>query len=126
MLVIDASAAVEAVLQHNGAREQIADAHLFAPTLIDIEFVSTIRRLAINKELTATVARAKISVWQRLEIDRVDVVPFVDAIWKLRHNFSAYDAAYVALAVHLDAPLLTRDLRMAAAARQHCRIITDF
>jgi predicted nucleic acid-binding protein len=125
VLVLDASAAIEAVLQPGGVREELADAHLFAPTLIDIEFVSAMRRLALSKELTATAARAKISIWQQLEIERVDVVPFIDAIWELRHNLSAYDASYVALAKYLDAPLLTRDLRMAAAAKQHCRVITD-
>ena len=37
-------------------------------------------------------------------------------IWMLRENLTAYDAAYVALAEALDAPLITRDRRLAAAA----------
>lgn len=43
-------------------------------------------------------------------------------IWRLRENFSAYDAAYVALAETLTdegAPLLTTDGRLARAARAH-------
>ena len=43
-------------------------------------------------------------------------------IWDLRHNLTAYDAAYVALAEALDAPLLTRDQRLAAAAGHHARV----
>jgi predicted nucleic acid-binding protein len=35
---------------------------------------------------------------------------------------TAYDAAYVALAEALDAPLLTRDRRLAAAAGYHAQI----
>ena len=35
--------------------------------------------------------------------------------WELRHSVGAYDALYVALAVALDAPLLTADGRLAAA-----------
>ncbi len=36
-------------------------------------------------------------------------------IWELRHNLTAYDAVYVALAEALDAPLVTRDAALAAA-----------
>ena len=44
-------------------------------------------------------------------------------IWSLRNNLTAYDAAYVALAEALDAPLLTRDRRLAAAAGHHAQMI---
>ena len=37
-------------------------------------------------------------------------------------NLTAYDAAYVALAEALDAPLLTRDQRLATAAGHRARI----
>ncbi|WP_239024994.1 type II toxin-antitoxin system VapC family toxin [Rhodoligotrophos defluvii] len=43
-------------------------------------------------------------------------------IWALRCNLTAYDAAYVALAEVLDAPLLTRDRRLAAAAGEGARV----
>lgn len=36
-------------------------------------------------------------------------------IWQFRHNVTAYDAAYLALAEALDAPLLTRDRALASA-----------
>ena len=41
---------------------------------------------------------------------------FCPRIWQLRHNLSAYDAAYVVLAEKLGATLLTRDARLASAA----------
>lgn len=37
-------------------------------------------------------------------------------IWELRHNFTAYDAAYIALAEALYAPLVTRDRALALSA----------
>jgi predicted nucleic acid-binding protein len=37
-------------------------------------------------------------------------------IWQLRRNFSAYDAAYVALAEKLGATLITRDARLTSAS----------
>ena len=36
-------------------------------------------------------------------------------IWRLRHNLTAYDASFVALAAVLDAPLVTLDARVAQA-----------
>jgi predicted nucleic acid-binding protein len=36
-------------------------------------------------------------------------------VWELESHLTAYDAMYVALAEALDAPLLTRDKRLATA-----------
>jgi predicted nucleic acid-binding protein len=46
----------------------------------------------------------------------------LDRIWQLRHNFTAYDAAYVALAEELDAPLITCDRKLASPGRHHARV----
>jgi predicted nucleic acid-binding protein len=43
-------------------------------------------------------------------------------IWDLRHNLTAYDAVYVALAEALRAPLVTRDHRLAGASGHRARI----
>jgi predicted nucleic acid-binding protein len=43
-------------------------------------------------------------------------------VWELRDNLTAYDAVYVGLAEALDAPLLTRDRRLAAVAGHHARV----
>jgi predicted nucleic acid-binding protein len=46
-----------------------------------------------------------------------------DRAWQLRHNLTAYDAVYVALAESIDAPLLSLDARLAAAPGTRCRFV---
>ncbi len=43
-------------------------------------------------------------------------------IWELRASLTAYDGAYVALAEALDAPLLTREERLAGAVGHRARV----
>ena len=43
-------------------------------------------------------------------------------MWELRGNLTAYDAAYVALAELLGAPLVTLDTRLARAPGTRCEI----
>jgi len=50
-----------------------------------------------------------------LRLTRYEPALLLQRIWGLRHNLSAYHAAYVALAEVLKAPLITRDQRIAAA-----------
>jgi predicted nucleic acid-binding protein len=44
-------------------------------------------------------------------------------IWELRHNLTAYDAAYLALAEILDAPLITRDRAFASIKGHRARVL---
>lgn len=53
-----------------------------------------------------------------LPLDRYPPSPFLERIWELRHNLTAYDAAYVALAEALAVPLVTRDAALARAGHR--------
>jgi len=53
--------------------------------------------------------------WRALDIDRYGHLFLLDRIWELRHNVSAYDATYVALAEALDTVVFTADRRLAHA-----------
>jgi hypothetical protein len=47
---------------------------------------------------------------------------FLRRIWELRHDLTACDAAYVALAEALAAPLVTRDAALAARGAHRARV----
>ncbi len=127
MIVLDASAAVELVLQTPRAERIVARAlrpeeSLHAPCLIDIEVVQAMRRLVQAKEITATRADEALSDFEDWVIQRHEHRPLVRRVWGLRTSLSAYDAAYVALAEALAAPMLTCDAKLARAHRCEAKI----
>ena len=74
------------------------------------------RRLVREGSLTPKRAEEAIEDVAALRITRYAPVLLLQRIWMLRHNLSAYDGTYVALAEKLHATLITRDQRIAAAA----------
>jgi predicted nucleic acid-binding protein len=57
-----------------------------------------------------------------LDVVRYPHLPLIERIWTLRSNVSAFDAAYLALAEALDAPVVTSDAKLARAPGRHARI----
>lgn len=120
MIVLDASAAVDWLLQSPAGQriEQRIYARnetLHTVHLLDVEFAQVLRRLVREGRLAPGRAEEAIEDLTRLRITRYAPVLLLNRIWRLRQNLSAYDAAYVALAVTLKAPLITRDKKLAAA-----------
>ena len=120
MIVLDASAAVDWLLQTPAGQhiEQRIYAHpdtLHSVHLLDVEFLQVLRRLVRDGTLAPKRAEEAIEDLSALRIIRYAPVLLLSRIWRLRQNLSAYDAAYVALAEKLEAPLITRDRRIATA-----------
>jgi len=90
--------------------------------LIDLEVVSVWRGLARGGHLDARRVGQALDDLQDLPIQRVGHTPFLIRCWELRDNLTIYDAAYVALAEALQAPLLTGDRRLARATGPRCAI----
>lgn len=120
MIVLDASAAVDWLLQTPAG--QRIERRIYAQQdtlhtihLLDVEFVQVLRRMVREGMLDAGRAEEAIEDLGALRIIRYAPALLLPRIWQLRHNLSAYDAAYVALAERLQAPLITRDRRIEAA-----------
>ena len=121
MIVLDASSAV-AVLLNLGAsaphiRERMdrTDEGLHVPHLFEVEVMNVLRRYALNGSLSTERARLALKRLFDMRITRYPHTALLSRIWELKDNITAYDAAYVALAETLGAPLLTTDRRLAQA-----------
>lgn len=121
-VVLDNSAAVNAMMR--ATKTPLPRAKLFAPELIDVEYVSAMRRLVNHGEVSPERARDFVAAWLRAPVLRSRHAPLVFRAWELRDTISAYDAFYVALAEKLKAPLITADRRLARAAAPYCEVIT--
>ena len=127
MIVVDASALLEALLRTPAAKaveKLLFDPRqtLHAPHLLDIEVAQVIRRYSAKGEIDSERGRAALTDLADLPLHRYPHDFLLPRVWDLRNNLTAYDAVYVALAEALDAPLLTRDQRLAAAAGHHARV----
>lgn len=127
MIVVDASALLEVLLQTPAARP--IERRLFepsqalhAPHLLDVEVAQVVRRYAANGEIDAERGRMALADLADFPLHRHPHDFLLLRVWHLRNNFTAYDAMYVALAEALDAPLLTRDKRLAASPGHHAHI----
>jgi len=119
MIVLDASAAVDWLLQTPAGRlveNRIYSRNetLHAPHLLDLEVAQVLRRLVAQGVVTGLRAQQAVEDLLDLRITRYPHDVLLSRVWQLRHNFSAYDAAYITLAEELRAVLVTRDGRLAS------------
>lgn len=127
MIVPDASAVLE-VLLGTAAAPEIQE-RLFAgreslhvPHLLDLEVTQVLRRYVLGGELTPQRGKQALADLADFPILRYPHDLFLPRIWALRHNATAYDAAYLALAESLAAPLITCDARLAVMSGHRATI----
>ncbi|MFN7942464.1 MAG: type II toxin-antitoxin system VapC family toxin [Thermoanaerobaculia bacterium] len=120
MIVLDASAALELLLRTAVGRdlaERVFDPaeSLHAPELIDLEVGQVLRRYERTGVLGAARAEEALADFAALPLERYSHRLVLARAWQLRANLTLSDAAYVALAELLDAPLVTCDAALARA-----------
>lgn len=127
MIVLDASALLECLLQTPlGVRVEgrifAPRETLHAPHLMDLEVAQVLRRFTAAGTISARRSEQVLEDLADLTIHRYPHAPLLPRIWELRGPLTAYDAAYVALAEALDAPLLTCDVKLSSARGHHARV----
>jgi predicted nucleic acid-binding protein len=95
---------------------------LHAPHLIDVEVTQVLRRDAASGRVETGRCCDALDDLFDFPLDRYPHDLLLQRVWELRHNMTAYDAVYVALGEALNAPLLTRDHRLAASAGPQVRV----
>lgn len=112
--IADASVVVAYLLGEASDAERegmLSDVH--APSLLDVEVTQTLRRLVRGAKLELAVAEIGRDELAQLGVHRHPDAALLRRAWELRDTCTTYDGLYVALAEALDAPLLTRDGRLA-------------
>ena len=126
-MVLDASGAVELVLntaagKRLGARLADESVVVHVPHLIDLEISHVLRRYVLAGTLTERMGRQALGRWRRFDVERYPHEPFLDRVWRLRDNLTAYDAVYVALAEALSTVLVTGDRKLVRSPGVHAAI----
>jgi predicted nucleic acid-binding protein len=118
-LVIDCSV-VAAMLfdepHRDEAQRMLAGHELYAPHLLDHEMISVANRKAREGRLDD--ARIAVMDYAAMVIARCQVDVHAQWALALRYELTGYDAAYLQLALDLQAPLATFDQRLGAAAKR--------
>jgi predicted nucleic acid-binding protein len=124
VIVIDASALVGLLLEDPATiaeyRELPADvrARLRAPALVEPETLSALRRLERHEIVPGWRAAQAVAQLGALRRVLYPHGPFIERVWELRHELTAYDAMYVAVAERIDALLFTADKSLARVAKR--------
>jgi predicted nucleic acid-binding protein len=130
LIVVDASALTEWLMgTPTGAR---VDARMFAPgetlyapELLYVEVMHSLRRLVRTQALSISRAEESLDDLLDLRVKHFPEMLVLRRVWELRNSLSSYDAVYVSIAETLEAPLLTCDRKL-ASTHGHCARVELF
>jgi predicted nucleic acid-binding protein len=118
VIVVDASVIVELLTDEGSSSARVSEAlgrnpEWIVPEHLVIDVASALRGLWLAGRVTDAEFDACLAALSRLEFSSFPTVPLLPRIRSLAANATAYDAAYLALAEHVAAPLLTLDHKLA-------------
>ena len=127
MIAVDANAVVALLVDDaelgSLSRAMYSQHDLAAPDLLPYEVTSALRKLCQLQTVTRRVAEHALHDLALLTISFVSYDHIARRIWELRESVSAYDGAYVAVAVLFVVPLLTFDTRLQRAPGTTCEFV---
>jgi predicted nucleic acid-binding protein len=125
--VVDASVLVAALIDSGPdgqwAEQCLVDATLCGPQILPVEASNILRRAELAGLIDRTSSGQAHQALCALPIALFDYEPLADRVWSLRHNLTACEASYVALAEMLDCELATLDQRLASESGPQCRFL---
>jgi predicted nucleic acid-binding protein len=89
-----------------------------APDVVVFEVLSALRRMTFAGRLDDKRAGNAVVDLGDVQVDLFSSLPLRERAWELRHNLTAGDALFLALAEQLGESLATKDRGLLAAARE--------
>lgn len=127
-IVCDASAVVAMLLDGGNdgawAARELSGGALHAPHLMTFEVANIVRKAELAGDVTPSEAAQAHADLIDLPVELWPYDTIATCSWNARQTLTIYDAAYVALAALLDAPLVTLDARVARAPDLPCAVKT--
>lgn len=125
MSVLDTSAVVDLLLGDEAApavERIVAEGGCAAPDVVVFETIAVLRRALARRAISERRASTAVADLGDLSVELFPALALRLRAWELRDNLTAADALFVALAEALDEPLVTKDHRLATAARRHAGV----
>jgi predicted nucleic acid-binding protein len=130
VIVLDALIVVELLIggpSSESLRRDLArrDEPFIVPHLLDVEVASALRKLTAGLRVDSRRSEELLRELASLPAERYAHTPLLGRIWELRHNFTAYDGVYIALAEATNSVLYTTDEKMREGHRARVVLLAN-
>lgn len=119
IVVLDDSVVAELLTRADWLRRDLAmrNESSIVPHLLEVEVASALRKLTAGQRIDSHRTEQLLAGLAALPAERYAYTPLLPRTWKLRHNFTCCDAAYIALAEVTDSLLYTSDVKFSKGHR---------